>query len=123
AVFRARERETGKPIALKVLLDGEEAGEAERERFRHECETAKALSLPGMVQVYAVGELDNRPYMAMELIGGKSLDKIVPDKSLSVNDSLILMKSVAETIGALHEAGYVHRDLKPGNILIDEFGS
>jgi len=123
AVFKARERDTGRPVALKVLLDGEEAGEAERERFRHECETAKALSLPGMVQVYAVGELDQRPYMAMELVRGRSLDKVIPEKSLCVNDCLVLMKSVAETIGALHEAGYVHRDLKPGNILIDEFGS
>ena len=123
AVFKAREREGGRQVALKVLLDGEEAGEAERERFRHECETAKALSLPGMVQVYAVGELEQRPYMAMELVKGRSLDKIVPEKMLSVNDCLVLMKSIAETIGALHEAGYVHRDLKPGNILLDEFGS
>src|SRR5205823_337063 len=110
-------------IALKVLLEGDEAGETERERFRHECETAKALSLPGMVQVYDVGEFDGRPYMAMELVHGSSLDKVIPEKSLSVNDCLVLMKSVAETIGALHEAGYVHRDLKPGNILIDGFGS
>ena len=123
AVFRARERENGRLVALKVLLDGEEAGESERERFRHECETAKALSLPGMVQVYSVGELDQKPYMAMELVEGRSLDKVIPEKSLSVNDCLVLMKSVADTIGALHEAGYVHRDLKPGNILIDPFGS
>jgi len=123
AVFRARERETGRVVALKVLLEGPEAGEAERERFERECETAKALSLPGMVQVYAVGEHEGRPYMAMELINGRSLDKIIPEKSLAVHECLVLMKSVAETIGALHEAGYVHRDLKPGNILIDSFNS
>jgi len=123
AVFRGREKETGREIALKVLLEGPEAGESERERFQHECETAKALSLPGMVQVYAVGEIDGRPYMAMELVRGRSLDKVIPEKTLSVNDCLVLMKSVSETIGALHEAGYVHRDLKPGNILIDEFHS
>jgi tetratricopeptide (TPR) repeat protein/predicted Ser/Thr protein kinase len=123
AVFRAKETDTGRTVALKVLLEGPEAGESERERFQHECETAKALSLPGMVQVYAVGEIDGRPYMAMELVKGRSLDKVIPEKTLSVNDCLVLMKSVAETIGALHEAGYVHRDLKPGNILIDEFNS
>jgi len=123
AVFRAKETDTGRICALKVLLEGPEAGESERERFQHECETAKALSLPGMVQVYAVGEIEGRPYMAMELVKGRSLDKVIPDKTLSVNDCLVLMKSVAETIGALHEAGYVHRDLKPGNILIDEFHS
>jgi tetratricopeptide (TPR) repeat protein len=123
AVFRAKDRESGRNVALKVLLDGPEAGEAECERFRHECETAKALSLPGMVQVYAVGTIDGRPYMAMELIEGRSLDRIIPEKSLCVHECLVLMKSVAETIGALHESGYVHRDLKPGNILLDAFGS
>ncbi|HEY3321884.1 MAG TPA: serine/threonine-protein kinase [Planctomycetota bacterium] len=123
AVFRARERDGGREVALKVLLEGSESGDADRERFQHECETAKALSLPGMVQVYAVGEHDGRPFMAMELVKGRSLDKVISEKSLSVHDCLVLMKSVAETIGALHEAGYVHRDLKPGNILIDAFGS
>lgn len=123
AVFKAKDTEQNREVALKVLLDGADAGDSERERFRHECETAKALSLPGMVQVYAVGEIEGRPYMAMELIKGRSLDRIIPEKSLGVNDCLVLMKSVAETIGALHEAGYVHRDLKPGNILLDEFGT
>jgi len=123
AVFKAKDTEQNREVALKVLLDGPDAGDSERERFRHECETAKALSLPGMVQVYAVGEIEGRPYMAMELIKGRSLDRIIPEKSLGVNDCLVLMKSVAETIGALHEAGYVHRDLKPGNILLDEFGT
>ena len=123
AVFRARDRDTGKPFALKVLIEGEEAGETERERFRHECETAKALSLPGMVQIHEVGEIDGRPFMAMELVEGKSLDRVIADKTLGVDDCLVLMKSVAETVGALHEAGYVHRDLKPGNILLDAFGS
>ncbi len=123
AVFRARERDTGRTVALKVLLEGAESGDEDRERFQHECETAKALSLPGMVQVYSVGEFDGRPYMSMELVNGRSLDKVIPDKSLNVNECLVMMKAVAETIGALHEAGYVHRDLKPGNILLDEFNT
>ncbi|HLX64545.1 MAG TPA: protein kinase, partial [Planctomycetota bacterium] len=123
AVFRARERDSGKPFALKVLIDGDDVGETERDRFRHECETAKALSLPGMVHVHEVGTHDGRPYMAMELVEGKSLDKVISERTLTVNDCLVLMKSVADTVGALHEAGYVHRDIKPGNILLDSFGT
>ena len=123
AVFRAKEQDGGRKVALKVLLEGEEAGELERERFRRECETAKALALPGMVQIYAVGEVDGKPYMAMELVEGRSLDKLIHEKSLAVNDGLVLMQTVAETVGALHEAGYVHRDLKPANILLGPYGT
>lgn len=123
AVFRAREKAEGRHVALKVLLEGEEAGELERERFRRECETAKSLALPGMVQIFAVGEVDGKPFMAMELVEGRSLDKIIPEKNLSVNDCLVMMQAVAETVGALHEAGYVHRDLKPANILLDHYGT
>jgi len=123
AVFRAKEVDGGRHVALKVLLDGDEAGELERERFHRECETAKALALPGMVQIYALGEVEGKPYMAMELIEGRSLDKLIPERSLSVNDCLVLMQAVAETVGALHEAGYVHRDLKPANILLGPYGT
>lgn len=123
AVFKARESANGRAVALKVLLDGEEAGDIERERFRRECETAKALALPGMVEIYAVGEVDGKPFMAMELVEGLSLDKIVKQKRPSVNECLVMMQSVARTVGALHDAGYVHRDLKPANILLDRFGA
>ncbi len=123
AVFHGRERDTGRQVALKVLLEGEEAGEVERERFRRECETAKALALPGMVQIFAVGEVEGKPFMAMELVEGRSLDKLIREKPLSVNEGLVIMREVARTVGALHDAGYVHRDLKPGNILLDGFGA
>lgn len=123
AVFRAKEVVGGRRVALKVLLDGDEAGELETERFRRECETAKALSLPGMVQIYAVGEIEGKPFMAMELVEGRSLDKLIPEKTLTVNDCLVMMQAVADTVGALHEAGYVHRDLKPANILLGPYGA
>jgi len=123
AVFRVRHTVTGAKLALKVLIEDDGTGDLERERFRRECETAKSLSLPGMVKIHEVGEVDGKPYMAMELIEGRSLDKLIAEKSLSVHDALVIMESVARTVGELHAAGYVHRDLKPANILLDAYGS
>ncbi|MCZ7646422.1 MAG: protein kinase [Planctomycetota bacterium] len=123
AVLKAYEPKASRHVALKVLLDGDEADEVDRERFQHECETAKALALPGMIEIFDVGELDGRPFMAMELIEGKSLDKLIREQALTIHEGLAIMQSVAETVGRLHEAGYVHRDLKPGNILLDRYGA
>jgi eukaryotic-like serine/threonine-protein kinase len=122
-VYRAHHIGLNRPVALKMLLAGDYARPAERERFQREAEAIAALHHPNIVQVYDVGEVDGRPYFTMELVEGGNLDKHIQGSPQPARHAAQLVAMLANAIHAAHQCGIVHRDLKPGNILLTEDGT
>jgi serine/threonine protein kinase len=123
-VFLARDRVLGRDVALKVLRR-QYAGDSEfAERFLREARSAASLSHPNIVQVYDRGETeDGASYIAMEYVPGGTLkEKISREGPLAAREAAALGAQVAEALGAAHERGMVHRDIKPQNVLLTEKG-
>jgi serine/threonine protein kinase len=88
----------------------------------HEAKTTSALSHSHIVTVYEIDCLDGVDFIAMELVAGKTLDTLIPRKGMRVNEALKIAIQIADALAAAHAAGVVHRDLKPGNIMVSEDG-
>ena len=112
-VFRARDRRLGRQVALKVM---HAHGPFERERFVAEARHQARIEHDAVCGVYEVGEYRGRPYIAMQLIDGETLQDAA--EGLSVEQKVDLVRQVAEGVHAAHRTGLIHRDLKPTNIMV-----
>src|SRR5882724_11806638 len=121
-VFRARQKSLNRTVALKVISLGQWASKAHLKRFRREAEAAASLDHPSIVPIYEVGERDGSCYFSMMFVEGGQLDEVVRRKPMSIRQAAELIAKVARTVHYAHEHGIVHRDIKPGNILLDEKG-
>src|SRR6266480_1309414 len=121
-VFRARQKSLNRLVALKVIGLGQWATKAHVKRFRLEAEAAARLNHPCIVPIYEVGERDGACYFSMGLIDGGQLDEVVRRKPLSIRQSAELIAKLARTVHYAHEHRILHRDIKPGNILLDANG-
>src|SRR5215475_15692510 len=121
-VFRARQKNLNRIVALKVVGLGQWATPAHLKRFRLEAEAAASLDHPCIVSIYEVGERDGQCYFSMKLVEGGQLDEVVQQRPMSIRQAVQLVARVARTVHYAHEHGILHRDIKPGNILLDVKG-
>jgi serine/threonine protein kinase len=123
-VFRATRESDGLVVALKVLRRELSRHELFRRRFRREAETALKMTHPHLVPVLDVGEEGGHHYLAAAFVAGRSVAaRIEADEQLPLADVLRLAAEVGAGLDALHDQGLVHRDVKPGNIMLAEDGS
>jgi hypothetical protein len=122
-VYRAAHLQLRRVVALKMILAGGHAGSVEVKRFLAEAEAVAALQHPNVVQVFDVGSHGQLPYMALEFVGGGSLADRLKAGPLSPRDAARLLEQVTAGVEAAHRKGVVHRDLKPGNVLLTEEGA
>src|SRR6266545_985698 len=121
-VFRARQKSLNRTVALKVIGLGQWATKAHLKRFRREAEAAASLDHPCIVPIYEVGERDGSCYFSMKFVEGGQLDEVIRRTPMPIRQAAELIAKVARTVHYAHEHGILHRDIKPGNILLDAKG-
>src|SRR6266567_732030 len=121
-VYRVRQKSLNRIVALKVIALGHWATEPHVKRFRREAEAAARLNHPGIVPIYDVGERDGACYFSMGLVEGGQLDAMLEREPMSIRSAVELIVKLARTVQYAHEHNILHRDIKPGNILLDVKG-
>src|SRR5207248_10403024 len=117
-VYKARQLSLKRTVALKMILSGAHAGEADLDRFRNEAESLARLQHHHIVQVHEVGEHQGLPFFSLEFCPGGSLDRKLAGTPLPAREATRLAEVLARAAHAAHQAGVVHRDLKPANVLL-----
>ncbi len=117
-VFKARQLELQRIVALKMLRDWARAGEKELARFRAEADVIARLQHPNIVQIYDVGDVAGRPYFVLEYVAGGSLAQHLKSAPQPARRAAEFVEVLARAVQAAHTNGIVHRDLKPANILL-----
>src|SRR5579884_3122397 len=122
-VYKARQTKLGRVVALKMILSGAHAGEADLARFKTEAEAIARLQHPNIIQIYEIGECGGVPFFSLEFCPGGSLEKRLAGTPLPPKEAAALVETLARAMQAAHEKGVIHRDLKPANVLLAEDGT
>jgi TolB-like protein/predicted Ser/Thr protein kinase len=121
-VYRARQKSLNRTVALKIIALGHWASKAHVKRFRREAEAAASLEHPCIVPIYEVSERDGACYFSMRFVEGGQLDEVLKREPVPIRRAVELIAKLARTVHYAHEHGILHRDIKPGNILLDAKG-
>jgi predicted ATPase/predicted Ser/Thr protein kinase len=121
-IYRARQKSLNRTVALKIIGLGQWASTPHLNRFRREGEAAASLEHPRIVPIYEIGEREGSCYFSMKFVDGGQLDATLGGKPMSTRRAAELFVKIARTVQFAHERGILHRDIKPGNILLDKHG-
>jgi serine/threonine protein kinase len=121
-VYKAMQKATKRVVALKVLLQGPQISLPAQYRFEREVDLASSLQHPNIVTIYDSGIAKGQYYFAMQYIEGKPLDEYIQTEKLSLRQTMELFNHICSAVAYAHQRGMMHRDLKPGNILVDDEG-
>jgi serine/threonine-protein kinase len=120
-VWRGADSELDREVAVKVLKDGAAKNDTFLRRFRNEAKNAAGLRHPNIAQVYDYGEVDGTPYLVMELVEGEPLSTILErERTLSERRLVTILRHTCNGLQDAHDSGVMHRDIKPGNLLVQE---
>jgi TolB-like protein/Tfp pilus assembly protein PilF len=125
-VFLAEDLNLKRPVALKMLSGHEAAGAEAGARLVREARVASALNHPNIAVIYEIGETERdgekRTFIAMEYVAGRTLAALADNKRLTVPEALDIVRQVADALAEAHDRGVVHRDVKPGNVIVTDSG-
>jgi serine/threonine protein kinase/tetratricopeptide (TPR) repeat protein len=122
-VYRARDNRLARDVALKILPPNLSGDADRRARFVQEAQSAARLNHPNIVTIYDIGERGGRIFIAMEYVDGKTLADLIPSTGLPAADALRYAIAIAGALTKAHATGVIHRDLKPGNIMVTPEGT
>ena len=118
-VYKARDTKLDRDVALKFLPQHLTSSEEDRQRFIREAKAAAALNHPNICTIHSVEEYDSKQFIAMEYIDGQTLQNKLDTRSLTLKTAVEYAVQIADALSEAHEIGIIHRDIKPGNIMVD----
>jgi WD40 repeat protein/serine/threonine protein kinase len=121
-VYKARQTSLNRIVAVKMILSGHLATDADVRRFAGEAETAASLKHKAIVPIHEVGQQNGQHYFSMDFIEGRNLADVIRTDPPLPEQAARIVKAIAEAVDYAHDEGIVHRDIKPSNILIDDSG-
>jgi predicted Ser/Thr protein kinase/tetratricopeptide (TPR) repeat protein len=122
AVYKARQKELGRVVALKILPPDVGKDPAFAERFAREAKALAMLNHPGIITIYDFGRADGLYYLLMEFVDGVNLRQLLDAGRISPREALAIVPQICDALQFAHDRGIVHRDIKPENILLDRLG-
>src|ERR1700755_1165363 len=121
-VYKAKDTRLGRNVALKFLPDDISHDPQATERFQREARAASALNHSNICTIYDIDEYEGQPFISMEYVDGQCLEDYIRERRLDSEEICKIVIQIAEALSGAHSKGVVHRDIKPGNIVVSAAG-